>query len=96
MKAGTAIFIPVGYLYAEASSRGLLLYGMRASHIWKSAKSQSNYEALIGMMKVSGKFPTDKMEQALALASKAGALMVTRHGTADVIPNLAEVQAFRS
>ena len=67
VKAGTAIFIPVGYLYAEASSRGLLLYGMRASHIWKSAKSQSNYEALIGMMKVSGKFPTDKMEQALAL-----------------------------
>ena len=36
------------------------------------------------------------MEQALALASKAGALMVTRHGTADVIPDLAEVQAFRS
>ena len=27
-------------------------------------------------------------------ASKAGALMVTRRGTADVIPDLAEVQAF--
>ena len=35
------------------------------------------------------------MEQALKQAMRAGALMVTRHGTADVIPDLAEVQAFR-
>ena len=35
------------------------------------------------------------MEQALKTAAKAGALMVTRHGTADVIPDLAEVQAFK-
>ena len=34
------------------------------------------------------------MEQALKTAAKAGALMVTRHGTADVIPDLAEVQVF--
>ncbi|SLN33602.1 ribokinase [Pseudooctadecabacter jejudonensis] len=34
------------------------------------------------------------MEQALKTAAKASALMVTRHGTADVIPDLAEVQAF--
>lgn len=34
------------------------------------------------------------MAQALAMASKAGALMVTREGTADVIPDLSEVQAF--
>ena len=34
------------------------------------------------------------MEQALKTAAKAGALMVTRHGTADVIPDLAEVQGF--
>ena len=34
------------------------------------------------------------MPDALALASKAGALMVTRHGTADVIPTLEEVKAF--
>lgn len=34
------------------------------------------------------------MEQALKTATKAAALMVTRHGTADVIPDLAEVQAF--
>jgi ribokinase len=34
------------------------------------------------------------MAQAIALATKAGALMVTRHGTADVIPDLSEVQAF--
>ncbi|MCC1492464.1 ribokinase [Cognatishimia sp. F0-27] len=32
------------------------------------------------------------MEQALRLASKAAALMVTRHGTADVIPDLKDVQ----
>ena len=32
---------------------------------------------------------------AMALASKAGALMVTRHGTADVIPAIQEVEAFR-
>ena len=36
------------------------------------------------------------MAQAIALAVKAGALMVTRHGTADVIPDLSEVQAFQS
>jgi ribokinase len=34
------------------------------------------------------------MGQAIAQATKAGALMVTRHGTADVIPDLSEVQAF--
>jgi ribokinase len=35
------------------------------------------------------------MGQAIAQATKAGALMVTRHGTADVIPDLSEVQAFQ-
>lgn len=34
------------------------------------------------------------MEQALKTATKAAALMVTRRGTADVIPDLSEVQAF--
>lgn len=35
------------------------------------------------------------VEQAITLATKAGALMVMRHGTADVIPNLDEVEAFQ-
>jgi len=35
------------------------------------------------------------MAQSIAQATKAGALMVTRHGTADVIPDLSEVQAFQ-
>ncbi|WP_270725229.1 ribokinase [Shimia sp. Alg240-R146] len=35
------------------------------------------------------------MEQAIALASRAAALMVTRHGTADVIPDLKEVDEAR-
>jgi ribokinase len=35
------------------------------------------------------------MTQAIGQATKAGALMVMRHGTADVIPDLSEVQAFR-
>lgn len=34
------------------------------------------------------------MAQAIGLALRAGALMVTRHGTADVIPDLSEVQDF--
>ncbi len=34
------------------------------------------------------------MGQAIVQATKAGALMVTRRGTADVIPDLSEVQAF--
>lgn len=34
------------------------------------------------------------IEQAMQLATKAAALMVTRQGTADVIPDLSEVQAF--
>ena len=33
------------------------------------------------------------VEQAIKLASRAAALMVTRHGTADVIPDLKEVQS---
>ncbi len=35
------------------------------------------------------------MPQAMALAARAGALMVTRHGTADVIPDLKDVQDAR-
>ncbi|MGJ8621832.1 MAG: ribokinase [Yoonia sp.] len=35
------------------------------------------------------------MGQAIAQATKAAALMVMRHGTADVIPDLSEVQAFQ-
>lgn len=35
------------------------------------------------------------MAQAIGQATKAGALMVMRHGTADVIPDLSEVQAFQ-
>lgn len=35
------------------------------------------------------------MEQAISLAMRAAALMVTRLGTADVIPDLMEVQMFR-
>ena len=35
------------------------------------------------------------MAQAIGQAMKAAALMVTRHGTADVIPDLSEVQAFQ-
>ncbi len=35
------------------------------------------------------------MAQAIGQASRAAALMVTRHGTADVIPDLSEVQAFQ-
>lgn len=34
--------------------------------------------------------------QAMSLAGRAAALMVTRHGTADVIPDLREVEAFRA
>ena len=36
------------------------------------------------------------MAQAIGQAIKASALMVMRHGTADVIPDLSEVQAFQS
>lgn len=36
------------------------------------------------------------MAQALDLAASAAALMVTRHGTADVIPDLRDVQEFRA
>ena len=35
------------------------------------------------------------MAQAIKTATKAGAIMVTRHGTADAIPDLADVQAFQ-
>ena len=37
-----------------------------------------------------------EMSEAIELASWAGALMVTRHGTSDVIPDLSEVMSFRA
>jgi ribokinase len=35
------------------------------------------------------------MEQAISLGQQAGAIMVTRHGTADVIPDLKDIQDAR-
>ena len=35
------------------------------------------------------------MAQAMTLATQAGALMVTRHGTADVIPDLKDIEDAR-
>ena len=35
------------------------------------------------------------MAQALSLATQAGALMVTRHGTADVLPDLKDIEDAR-
>ena len=43
---------------------------------------------------ISGLDQGMSMPQAIRMATKAGALMVTRHGTSDVIPDLAEVRAF--
>jgi ribokinase len=35
------------------------------------------------------------MEQAISLGQQAGAIMVTRHGTADVIPDLKDIEDAR-
>ncbi|CAK9036130.1 Uncharacterized protein SCF082_LOCUS21603 [Durusdinium trenchii] len=61
-----AVFVPAGWIAAEQSVKGVLIYGLRASLLLKSEASCHSYEAYIGLNSASGK-PVDKMQQVLDL-----------------------------
>ena len=64
-KSISACFIPTGWLVAEMSVRGVLLYGVRKAVVTESLDAHSNYEELIGVFKASGK-ATENMEEMLS------------------------------
>lgn len=61
-----AVFVAAGWIAAEQSVKGMLIYGLRASLLLKSEASCHSYEAYIGLNSASGK-PVDKMQQVLDL-----------------------------
>ena len=54
--------------------------------------SQRRLRIVLGLPRIAGLDRGLGMESAIDLALKAGTLMVERHGTADVIPDLKEIQ----
>ena len=65
-KANEAVFVPAGWITAEQSVSGMLIYGFRSTLLLRSEASHSSYEALIGLHVVSKK-PVAKMQEALDL-----------------------------
>ena len=63
-EAQSTLYIPAGWLLAEASAKGVLLYGARVTLAVRSERSYANYEALIGFFNAAGK-PAANMEQTL-------------------------------
>eukprot|EP00971_Amphidinium_carterae_P233679 4637278-Amphidinium_carterae.1 len=62
------IYVPAGWIVAEQSMRGVLIYGMRVSAIVPSQQSSLNYEALLDMNRASGK-AVEQMKGGLDLIS---------------------------
>jgi hypothetical protein len=44
----TCLFVPTGYICAEASTKGVLIYGVRKSSLRRSVEAALNYEELVG------------------------------------------------
>ena len=64
------LMIPSGWLLAECSSKGVLVYGLRKSFLACGQTSADDYESLIGCNKVDEK-PVVKMEETLEIMKKA-------------------------
>ena len=57
-----ALFVPPGFIVAEAVTSGVLVYGVRLSLLIKSEKAAGNYDELIGLATNSGQ-GVQRMEQ---------------------------------
>lgn len=90
--------LPVDHILVTLGSKGC---------VWLSGRTERRFDAInVSPVDTTGAGDTftgfwlaglDRgmpMEQAIGQATIAAALMVTRHGTADVIPDLLEVQTF--
>ena len=60
------VYVPAGWITAEQSVKGMLIYGLRASVLLRSEAAHISYEGLIGLYASSNK-PVEKMKQALDL-----------------------------
>ncbi|WP_375279573.1 ribokinase [Pseudooctadecabacter sp.] len=90
--------LPVKDVVVTLGSKGATWFGPNgqidiASHKVNAVDTTGAGDTFTGYT-LAGLDRGQPMEQALKTAAKASALMVTRSGTADVIPDLAEVQAF--
>ena len=66
LKAGELLWLPCGYLVAERSLRGPLVYGIRKSVFTAHPESKKNMDAVIGMLKQEKK-STSRLEEVAAL-----------------------------
>ena len=60
-KANEVLWVPCGFLAVEKCVKGILIYGLRKSVLYKSLKALASYEANIEVLKQSGK-PIEKMK----------------------------------
>ena len=71
-KPGSLLYIPTGWIAAECVNSGLLVYGLRKTVLYPSARAGESYEIYIGMSSKSGK-PVDKMQTTLSLIAPSEA-----------------------
>ncbi len=92
--------LPVRHVIVTLGSKGARYYQRGAepqdfpAHAVKAVDTTGAGDTFTGYV-LAGMDRGLPMEQAIAQATRAGALMVMRHGTADVIPDLKEVRAAR-
>ena len=65
-EAHEAVWVPAGWIVAEQSMKGVLIYGLRVSTLTRSEESSSNYETLIGLFSEAKK-NVDSMQKVLEL-----------------------------
>eukprot|EP00435_Cladocopium_sp_Y103_P068230 s676_g31.t1 len=63
---GQVVYVPIGWVAAERSVKGVLVYGLRKTVMFSSAVSYENYGLLAGLYEASKK-PVDKMKATLNL-----------------------------
>ena len=59
------VYVPTGWLCVEQVTRGVLVYGLRASLMLKGFAAHRNYEAMIGLHMLAGS-NTDSMQRTLS------------------------------
>ena len=59
-KTKEMLFVPMGFICVELAQRGLLIYGLRRSLIYKSEKTSERYSSLVGLHGAANK-PVEKM-----------------------------------
>ena len=71
LSTAEVLYIPTGYLIAERSSKGILLYGLRKSVVTKSEAACCNYEELIGLYTAANRGTTKMLAMLDAIKPQA-------------------------